>query len=103
MVTRRLLLGGSAASIAAPALAQDGFDSFLEGVRAEARRSGISPATVQRALSGLRPNPRVIELYERGITIEPTLGELGKNRDVGELATRGPAEKAVLKMLTHHA
>ncbi|HEY0694198.1 MAG TPA: hypothetical protein VGD71_34790 [Kribbella sp.] len=36
-------------------------------------------------------------LHERGVAIEGMLDELGKNRDVGELATRGAAEKAVLK------
>ena len=44
------------------ALAAGGFDAFLEGVRAEARRTGVSPATTNRALAGLRPNPRVLEL-----------------------------------------
>jgi DNA topoisomerase IB len=48
-------------------------------------------------------DPRVIDLYERGVTIEPTLGDLGKNRDFGELATRGPAEKAVLEILTDYS
>lgn len=46
-------------------------------------------------------DPRIIALYERGITIEPALGDLGRDRDFGELATRGGAEKAVLKILTN--
>jgi membrane-bound lytic murein transglycosylase B len=41
------------------------FESFLDGVRAEARRSGVSPATLNRALAGLRPNQRVLELDRR--------------------------------------
>ena len=47
----------------APAEAQDAgsFDAFLESVRAEARRAGIREVTL-RALDGLRPNARVIEL-----------------------------------------
>jgi len=66
MLTRRPFLGGVAALSAAPALAQTGsFDSFLEGIRAEARRAGISPATVSRALANLRPNQRVIDLDRR--------------------------------------
>jgi membrane-bound lytic murein transglycosylase B len=66
MLSRRLILGGLAASsTVTPALAQGGFDSFLEGVRAEARRNGVSAATLQRVLSGLRPNQRVIELDQR--------------------------------------
>jgi membrane-bound lytic murein transglycosylase B len=39
-----------------------GFDTFLDGVRADARRAGVSAPTVQRALSGIRPLARVLEL-----------------------------------------
>ena len=35
-----------------------------------------------------RSDPRVIELYEDGSTIVSVLGDLGKNRDFGDLATR---------------
>ncbi|MBP0445914.1 lytic murein transglycosylase [Roseomonas sp. SSH11] len=55
----------------APAPAQEvvanaqGFDTFLEGVRADARRAGVSNATLQRALSGVRPLARVLELDRR--------------------------------------
>jgi len=45
-----------------PAAAANGFDAFLDGVRAEGRRAGVSPNTLNRALAGLRPNPRVLEL-----------------------------------------
>jgi len=48
-----------------PARAEIGFDSFLDGVRAEARRAGISQPTLTRALGGIRPNTRVIELDRR--------------------------------------
>ncbi|HEV7268109.1 MAG TPA: lytic murein transglycosylase [Falsiroseomonas sp.] len=41
------------------------FDAFLEGVRADARRAGVSSATLQRALTGIRPNDRVLELDRR--------------------------------------
>lgn len=64
--TRRILLAAPFLG-AAPALAQGvgSFDGFLEGVRAEARRTGISATTIQRTLSGLQPNMRVIELDRR--------------------------------------
>jgi membrane-bound lytic murein transglycosylase B len=39
-----------------------GFDTFLDGLRADARRAGVSAPTVQRALSGIRPLARVLEL-----------------------------------------
>ena len=44
-------------------------------------------------------DPRVIERYEHGRTIASVLGDLGKGRDFGDLATRGQAEKALVKLL----
>ena len=49
------------ASAIALANPQD-FSGWLDGVRAEARASGISESTISLALSGLTPLPRVIEL-----------------------------------------
>ncbi len=66
MFTRRALAALTLAAPAAPAFAQaESFDAFLNGVRAEARRGGVSAATLQRALAGLRPNERVLELDRR--------------------------------------
>jgi membrane-bound lytic murein transglycosylase B len=62
MLTRRLLLTSSLASVPLAARAQDSFASFLAGLRAEARRAGISPATLDAAFRGVQPNPRVLEL-----------------------------------------
>jgi membrane-bound lytic murein transglycosylase B len=67
MQTRRLVvlasLAAAAAHLALPAAAQVGsFAAFLDGVRAEARRAGVSNATLNRAFSGLRPNERVVDL-----------------------------------------
>jgi DNA topoisomerase IB len=45
-------------------------------------------------------DPRVIQCYENGHTIAAALGDLGKDSDFGDLATRGRAERAVLKLLT---
>jgi DNA topoisomerase IB len=45
-------------------------------------------------------DPRVIDLYQEGRTIADALGELGRDCDFGELATRGRAEQAVLDLLT---
>jgi DNA topoisomerase IB len=44
-------------------------------------------------------DPRVIELYQDGRTIAGALGELGKDSDFGDLATKGRAEKALLNLL----
>lgn len=48
-------------------------------------------------------DPRVIELYSEGITIAPMLGDLGEDCEFGDLATRGRAESAVVKLLVRHA
>ena len=44
-------------------------------------------------------DPRVMDLYQDGRTIASVLGELGKDCDFGDLATRGRAETAVLDLL----
>lgn len=41
------------------------FAAWIEGVREEALRRGISPGTLDRVLTGLTPIPRVIELDQR--------------------------------------
>lgn len=65
-ITRRLALSAVLAALPAGArAATQSFDAFLDGVRAEARRDGISQATLQRALSGIRPSDRVLELDRR--------------------------------------
>jgi DNA topoisomerase IB len=45
-------------------------------------------------------DPRVIELYEEGITIAPALADLGKGQEFGGAATHGRAERAMLDLLT---
>jgi membrane-bound lytic murein transglycosylase B len=55
-LTRRLALSSALAALAPETLAAtQSFEAFLEGIRQEARRGGVSPATLQRALSGIRP------------------------------------------------
>jgi DNA topoisomerase IB len=48
-------------------------------------------------------DPRIIELYEDGHTIASVLGDLGRGCGFGDLATRGRAENAVVKLLASHA
>lgn len=65
-ISRRHLLAAPLALGGGPALAAtQSFDAFLDGVRAEARRAGVSAATLQRALTGIRANDRVLELDRR--------------------------------------
>jgi membrane-bound lytic murein transglycosylase B len=56
-----LLVLLSVAAAPAPA-AEQPFDQWLKGLRKEAAAAGISKATLDQALTGLQPNPRVIEL-----------------------------------------
>jgi membrane-bound lytic murein transglycosylase B len=62
---RAALLVSLALASGRPALATTGFEGFLDSVRDEARRAGVSAATLQRAFAGLRPNDRVLELDRR--------------------------------------
>lgn len=62
MITRRLLTAAALAAAAGPARAASDFGAFLASVRAEAVRAGVSPATADRALTGVRPNAHVLEL-----------------------------------------
>ena len=47
-------------------------------------------------------DPRIISLYEQGITIAPMLTELGQGEGFGDVATSGQAEQAALDLLTKH-
>jgi hypothetical protein len=44
-------------------------------------------------------DPRVIALYEDGITIAPALANLGQGQEFGDVATKGVAERAVLRLI----
>jgi DNA topoisomerase IB len=44
-------------------------------------------------------DPRVVDLFEDGITVEPALRRLGADVDPGTPATHGAMERAVLAML----
>lgn len=59
------LVFGMLLCVAAWPAAADGFATFLAGVRQDALAQGISAATVDRALGGVRPLPQVIELDRR--------------------------------------
>jgi membrane-bound lytic murein transglycosylase B len=64
--TRRLALAALFGGLpAAAGAATQTFAAFLDGVRAEARRQGVSQATLNRALANLSPNQRVLELDRR--------------------------------------
>src|SRR6266852_4410744 len=54
---------------------QADFASFLVGVRQDALAAGIKPATLDRALGGLQPIPRVLELDRKQPERTLTFGE----------------------------
>ncbi len=57
--TAALVIGGASVAWAAPPTA---FDRWLVELRLEARASGIGDATLDAALTGIEPIPRIIEL-----------------------------------------
>ena len=67
LLPRRLILPATllAALPGAARAATSTFEAFLDGLRADARRAGVSDATLRQALSNIRPNDRVLELDRR--------------------------------------
>lgn len=65
MIKRRTTLAAFLTIAVAPALAQDSFGAFIQGVKADARRQGIREATLANAFAGVVPNQKVIELDRR--------------------------------------
>jgi len=61
MLTRRTLIAATA-MLAPPLARAEDFSAVVASVKAEARRAGIRPATLDRAFAGVRMNPKVIEL-----------------------------------------
>lgn len=64
-------------------------------VREVADYLGNTPAVARSSYI----DPRVIEHYEDGQTIQRVLGQLGASGRLGDLATEGSAEAAVLRLL----
>ncbi len=98
---RRAAILAALAPVAAHA-ASESFQQFLTGVRRDARAQGIGQATLDRALAGISPNQRVLELDRRQATgrpdwsvyrnryLTPDRLQAGRNayREVGGLLTR---------------
>ncbi|HUN35107.1 MAG TPA: DNA topoisomerase IB [Trebonia sp.] len=65
-------------------------------VREVAGYLGNTPAVARASYI----DPRIIALYEKGITIAPVLADLGDGQGFGGIATKGHAERATLRLLT---
>lgn len=82
-----------------PALAQQNdFTTWLQGVRSEARQQGIRTQTLDAALAGLQPIPRVLELDRRQPEFTLTLSDYLQRVVTPKRIQRG---KRLFK--THHA
>ena len=60
-----LVLALAGQGVPVSAQAATGFAAWLDGLRGEARSKGISDSTLDQALAGVEPIPRVIELDQR--------------------------------------
>jgi DNA topoisomerase IB len=69
--------------------------AISRAVREVAGYLGNTPAVCRASYI----NPRVIELYEEGVTVAAALPYLGDEGPYGIPATQGPAERAVLRIL----
>ncbi len=73
--------------------------AVARAVREVADYLGNTPAVCRKSYI----DPRVIDLYNDGITVAPALEQLGATAAYGELATRGAVEAAVLQLLKEPA
>ena len=95
---RKLLLLLAALAVF-PTHAQSDFDHWLAAFRQNAAAQGISPATLDAALSGVTPVQRVIELYQRQPEFLSTFADYQGKRVTAQQVARGRsklAENAVL-------
>jgi DNA topoisomerase I len=70
--------------------------AISNAVREVAHYLGNTPAVCRASYI----DPRVIDLYEDGVTIADDLDRLGDGAMFGQLATQGPIEQAVLQLLS---
>ena len=99
--SRRLrILGGvlvaALALAGTPAVADPGFEAWLEAVRKEARERGLKEATIVSALSGISPIKRVVELDRRQPEFKLTLDEY-----LGRVVSAARIEKGRARLAEH--
>lgn len=96
LIARFVLLTGMC--LASDAQAQDGaeFEAWLDQLRTEAGGAGVSAATLDAALTGLKPIPRVIELDRKQPEFTQTFWNYLSDRVTEQRLERGR------KMLKEH-
>ncbi len=62
MLTRRLVLAAPAVLLPFAAQAGGSFEAFVSGVKADARRAGVSDSILKEAFEGVQPSAKVLEL-----------------------------------------
>ena len=98
----RLALIGAVIALMPPAAAraETGFDSWLNGVKREAAARGFKTATIESALAGLTPLPRVVELDRKQpeftLTLDAYLRRVVSSQRVGKARTRLAEHRALL-------
>lgn len=93
---------GTVLAAVALAVSTNAGDTPTSGCRAVARAMqevsqylGNTPAVARASYV----DPRVIDLFENGVTVEHALRRLGESTQAGHPATHGPMGHAVLQML----
>jgi DNA topoisomerase I len=79
-------------SVMAPAARER---AIARAYREVARYLGNTPAVCRKSYV----DPKVVDLFEQGVTIAATLGRLGSDPSYG-LATQGAVERAVVRLLS---
>ncbi|KOV87111.1 hypothetical protein ADL02_18385 [Streptomyces sp. NRRL WC-3723] len=68
---------------------------IARALREVSRYLGNTPAVCRTSYI----DPKVFELFERGVTVAPVLTRLGEHGEFGRPATQGAVEAAVLDLL----
>lgn len=90
---------GLAVSTQAPTSATGRKRAVTRVVKEVAQYLGNTPAVCRSSYI----DPRILDLYDDGTTIAGSLDRLGADVDLGQPATHGPVEAAVLRMLRQPA
>jgi DNA topoisomerase IB len=69
--------------------------AVARAVRGVSQYLGNTPAVARTSYI----DPRILDLYDDGVTVAPTLEHLGEDGRLGQLATQGAVEEAVLALL----
>src|SRR6478672_10218425 len=75
MLRRTIVSLAAIAAFAAPAFAQGDFQACLQKINADAQQQGVPAAVADRALQGLTPDQKILELDSRQPEFTLTYGK----------------------------